>query len=163
MPRRMMGNTAWFRRFKLKFRKNVVWVLACACFHLGPTAMRKDRDVFEKIFGDFWGRLSWVGVIFLEFWQILTSQVDILVAGFPCISLSPLTTTPGSIRDEGCSSGHGWQSVRRYVRQHRPEVILLENVQTLFHRRKAEGGLTPCLGSVCCDRSMDRFFQVKSK
>lgn len=74
-------------------------------------------------------------------------QVDVLCAGFPCISISPLTTTPGSVNDEGCSSGHGFHSIMRYVRKKEPRVVLLENVQTLFHRRKQEKGARPQLSS----------------
>lgn len=76
---------------------------------------------------------------------LFVCQVDLLVAGFPCISLSPLTSTPGSIQDESCSSGHGFESIKRYIKRHKPEVVLLENVQTLFHCRRQEGGQTPSL------------------
>ena len=72
-------------------------------------------------------------------------QVNVLAAGFPCISLSPLTTTPGSVADEGCSSGHGFHSIMRYIRKNQPELVLMENIQTLFHQRKEEGGIRPSL------------------
>lgn len=72
-------------------------------------------------------------------------QVDVLVAGFPCVNLSMLTTTPGSVEDEGCQTGSGFKCVVRYCKRHRPPALLLENVASLFTKRKTEGGLTPYL------------------
>lgn len=70
-------------------------------------------------------------------------KVDIAIAGFPCVSLSHLTTTPGGIKDTSCSSGLGFDSVKAYLRRHRPELALLENVATVFHKRKADNGESP--------------------
>lgn len=66
-------------------------------------------------------------------------QVDILVAGFPCVSISPLTTTPGSVMDGSCQSGLGFKSVESYCKKHLPPMVLLENVGSLFHQRTVEG------------------------
>ena len=65
-------------------------------------------------------------------------QVDLAVAGFPCVSISALTTTPGSILDEGCESGKGWNGLYRYVRRHRPGMVVIENVKMLYAKRAAE-------------------------
>ncbi|CAK9005782.1 Uncharacterized protein SCF082_LOCUS8742 [Durusdinium trenchii] len=54
-----------------------------------------------------------------------------------------LTTTPGSVEDEGCQTGSGFKCVVRYCKRHRPPALLLENVASLFTKRKTEGGLTP--------------------
>lgn len=77
---------------------------------------------------------------------IPAGQVDVLAAGFPCISLSPLTTTPAALNDASSSSGLGWKSIDQYVKRHRPKLVLLENVQTLFQSRKLDGGKKPSLG-----------------
>lgn len=66
-------------------------------------------------------------------------KVDILVAGFPCVSISPLTTTPGSVMDGSCQSGLGFKSVESYCKKHLPPMVLLENVGSLFHQRTVEG------------------------
>ena len=69
-----------------------------------------------------------------------------MAAGFPCISLSPLTSTPAALSDASSSSGLGWKSIDQYVERHRPKVVLLENVQTLFQSCKLDGGKKPWLG-----------------
>jgi len=53
----------------------------------------------------------------------LLAKVDFLIAGFPCVSISPLTTTPGSVVDAGCSSGSGFLAVEAYVKRHRPSLL----------------------------------------
>lgn len=90
---------------------------------------------------------------------VSTCKVDVLIAGFPCVSLSPLTTTPGSIEDSDCSSGLGWTSTFQYIERHRPRMVLLENVQTLFASRKADGGQSPLPGSI---RTFQFFFKDHS-
>ncbi|CAK9081769.1 unnamed protein product [Durusdinium trenchii] len=45
-----------------------------------------------------------------------SEAVDLLVGGFPCVSLSMLTTTPGSVLDPDCSSGKGYLGLEKYVR-----------------------------------------------
>lgn len=69
-------------------------------------------------------------------------QVDLLCAGFPCKSVSTLSTTPGSVVDSSCTSGIGWLGVESYVRRHRPPLLLLENVKSLFSERKVEKGVS---------------------
>ena len=75
------------------------------------------------------------------FWDSL--QVDLLVGGFPCVSLSMLTTTPGSVVDTECSSGRGYVGMEKYIKKHKPPMVLLENVATIFSKRKVEGGESP--------------------
>lgn len=67
------------------------------------------------------------------------AQVDLFVTGFPCVSLSPLTVTPGSVMDASCQSGSGFQAVKSYCERYRPPMVLLENVASLFHKRQIEG------------------------
>ena len=73
-------------------------------------------------------------------------EVDVLFAGFPCVDLSPLTPTPGSIEDPDCKSGHGYTKMEKYSKIHKPRVIVLENVRTVFQKRKVEKGQSPCFG-----------------
>ena len=56
------------------------------------------------------------------------------------MSISPLTMTPGSVTDPECSSGSGFLSIERYCKKHRPSLLCLENVKSIFHCRKVEGG-----------------------
>ena len=60
------------------------------------------------------------------------------MAGFPCTSVSNLTTTPGSILDEECESGKGWVGFLRYLRRRRPPMVIIENVKSLYNKRQAE-------------------------
>lgn len=74
-------------------------------------------------------------------------QVDTLVGGFPCVSLSMLTTTPGSVLDSQCESGAGYLGMEGTVKTTRPKVILIENVASLFAKRSSEkDGQTAFLG-----------------
>lgn len=74
------------------------------------------------------------------------SQVDILVGGFPCKNVSSLTLTPDSVKNPKCSSGAGWLGILAYCKVHKPDMILLENVGTLFSHRKVEGYKSAFLG-----------------
>ena len=71
---------------------------------------------------------------------LIPCQVDLLVAGFPCVSVSLLTTTPGSVLDKTCESGKGYRGMEDYVKKHRPSMLLLENVGSLVNKREVEGG-----------------------
>ena len=64
------------------------------------------------------------------------------MAGFPCVSISPLTTTPGSVADDQCASGSGSSSVEGYVKINRPPLVCLENVKAIFNQRSVENGET---------------------
>lgn len=57
-----------------------------------------------------------------------------------------LTTTPGSVVDGECQTGSGFLSVERYAKKHRPKIMVLENVSSLFSNRKTEGGTSPHFG-----------------
>ena len=70
------------------------------------------------------------------------------MGGFPCKNVSSLTTTPGSVKDGSCESGRGWIGIQQYCARHKPSLLLLENVGTLFSRRKVEGGITAQLDSI---------------
>ncbi|CAK9013936.1 Uncharacterized protein SCF082_LOCUS12137, partial [Durusdinium trenchii] len=45
-------------------------------------------------------------------------EVDLFVAGFPCVSISTLTVTPGSVMDPACQSGCGFRAVEQYARKY---------------------------------------------
>lgn len=62
------------------------------------------------------------------------------MGGFPCKSVSPLSTTPGSVNDNICTSSIGWLGMKSYIKKHRPSMVLIENVSRLFSQRKVEGG-----------------------
>lgn len=51
-----------------------------------------------------------------------------------------LTTTPGSVVDKTCSSGSGYLGLEGYVKKHRPRLLLLENIGSLFSKREVEDG-----------------------
>lgn len=55
------------------------------------------------------------------------------------MSISTLTVTPGSVMDDSCQSGQGFAAIRGYCGRHRPPLVLLENVSSLFFKRKVEG------------------------
>ena len=47
--------------------------------------------------------------------------------------------------DSQCSSGRGFLGLETYVKKHKPNMILLENVASLFSKRQVEGGETAFL------------------
>ncbi|CAL1146689.1 unnamed protein product [Cladocopium goreaui] len=65
-------------------------------------------------------------------------QVDGVISGFPCISVSPLNMYDLEFRDTTQATGCGWQSVRQFIRKFRPQWAILENVKSLAHCRKAD-------------------------
>eukprot|EP00438_Fugacium_kawagutii_P032116 Skav220439 [mRNA] locus=scaffold2346:63672:65232:+ [translate_table: standard] len=77
---------------------------------------------------------------FAGLWDGGSAEVDLLVAGFPCVSISNLTTTPGSITDVECSSGKGYRGMENYVKKKKPSLLLLENVAAVYAKRGIEGG-----------------------
>ena len=62
------------------------------------------------------------------------------MGGFPCVNLSMLTSTPGSVVDASCESGKGFLGLLAYCRSKRPSMVIMENVNTMFSKRRAEGG-----------------------
>lgn len=71
--------------------------------------------------------------------------MDLLVGGFPCVSLSMLTTTPGSVLDQDCESGRGYLGMEGAIKTTKPKAILIENVASLFSKRAAEKDAEPAL------------------
>jgi site-specific DNA-cytosine methylase len=72
-----------------------------------------------------------------------TKKVRFLFAGYPCVSLSGLTTTPHGLEDKTGATGRGYDSVLGYIDAHQPDVVALENVANLFHRRKLDKFVRP--------------------
>ena len=112
--------------------------LAMQCVCVCVTSLKKIV-LQDLVFG--W---TWLNCVLLPFPRSRhyadPLQVDLLCSGFPCVSVSPLTTTPGSVLDKSCQSGAGFDSVFNYAAKHKPSLLLLENVSSLFHKRAVEGG-----------------------
>lgn len=72
-------------------------------------------------------------------------QVDILTMGLPCVDLSGLKNCPDLIFGRGASgqTATGFSSLRRYVRQRRPPIVLMENSDRMYHRLANSNGLPP--------------------
>lgn len=56
-----------------------------------------------------------------------------------------LTSTPGSVIDPDCETGKGFLGVEAFAKNHRPRIIILENVRTMFAKRQTESGESPFL------------------
>lgn len=70
-------------------------------------------------------------------------QVDGLVSGFPCTSASALNMCAKGFRDTSSATGCGFKSVTGFIKKFKPAWAILENVKTLCHSRKVDGGKKP--------------------
>lgn len=66
-------------------------------------------------------------------------RCDLAVCGFSCKDLSGLNTRPASIADTSRGTGATLQSTIRYIQWAKPRCVILENVKTMFYRRKQAG------------------------
>ena len=95
-------------------------------------------------------------------WQYLlpSAEVDGIVAGYPCQSISAQNTKPQSFRDKRSATGSGFHAFSKYVEKN-PSVqwALLENVRQMMHTRRQFQNERPMeiqtklmeqLGFVCC-------------
>lgn len=73
----------------------------------------------------------------------LTLQVDIVIDGFPCKSLSKQNCHAQSFLDTKSKTGEGYQSLLAYVDYAQPKVIVCENVAVMLHNRQGFGGEKP--------------------
>jgi hypothetical protein len=64
----------------------------------------------------------------------IPSNLDILLAGFSCKSLSSLNVSKSDIRDRGSTTGATLDGVLKYVKAHHPKVLILENVRGIAQR-----------------------------
>ena len=62
----------------------------------------------------------------------IPDDLDILVAGFSCKSVSALNMTTKDIRDTSSSTGSTLKGVLKYLSNHRPKLALLENVKGIL-------------------------------
>lgn len=65
-------------------------------------------------------------------------QVDGLVSGFPCVSVSALNNSAPQFCDSASATGNGWRAVQGYIKRSRPGWIVLENVKRLSQRREVD-------------------------
>lgn len=56
---------------------------------------------------------------FLFFGPTDSLQVDGLVAGFPCVSVSALNVDPKSFTDQKSATGAGFASIKNYIKNKR--------------------------------------------
>ena len=89
-----------------------------------------------------------------------SAEVDGIIAGYPCQSISAQNTKPKSFRDKRSATGSGFHSISKYVEKN-PTVqwVLLENVRQMMHTRHQFNSEKPMeiqtklmqqLGFVCC-------------
>ena len=71
------------------------------------------------------------------------AQVDILLAGYPCVCLSSLNTNPQPFEDAESATGSGYHSVMKYIERFRPPMVGLENVRQMLQKRKEDRGARP--------------------
>ena len=72
-----------------------------------------------------------------------TQQVDVVIDGYSCKSLSKQNCSARSFSDEDSKSGQGFKSLVQYVDFCQPKVVLCENVATMAHCRQSFGGEKP--------------------
>ena len=66
-----------------------------------------------------------------------------LVAGYPCVSLSSLNVAPAAFSDSSSATGAGFTAVTGFIRFAKPELVALENVRQMLQKRKPDGGIRP--------------------
>ena len=66
-----------------------------------------------------------------------------LVAGYPCVSLSSLNTNPQAFQNPDCPTGAGFTSVMGVIAKLRPQLVALENVRQMLQSRQADKGRKP--------------------
>ena len=70
-------------------------------------------------------------------------QVNIVLVGWPCKSISPQKNSAASFKDETSKTGAGFKATMDYVAYAQPSVVITENVATMVHKRKAHGSEVP--------------------
>lgn len=68
---------------------------------------------------------------------------ELLTAGFSCKDISCLNANPSKLCDPERGTGQTLEAVLNYTRDFRPEILVLENVKTMFHCRSVDGGKQP--------------------
>lgn len=70
-------------------------------------------------------------------------QVDILLLGYPCKSISAQNNSSQAFNDKSSVTGGGFAALMRTVDKQQPEIVIAENVARLTHKRKKDGGKAP--------------------
>lgn len=70
-------------------------------------------------------------------------QVDILLLGYPCKSISAQNNSSQAFNDKSSVTGGGFSSLMQTVDKQGPEIVIAENVARLTHKRKKDGGRAP--------------------
>ena len=80
-----------------------------------------------------------------EYHLLSTSQVDLVLIGYPCKSISPQNNDAKSFKDKKSVTGLGYDSLVKYVDSSAPEIVVAENVASLTHKRSRHDGEVPIL------------------
>ena len=63
------------------------------------------------------------------------SRLDVLIAGFSCKSVSSLNNAKKSITDRSGSTGETLSGLLKYAKEHKPRLMILENVMGIIHKQ----------------------------
>ena len=70
-------------------------------------------------------------------------QVNIVLVGWPCKSISHQNNSAASFQDETSKTGAGFKATMDYIEYAKPSVVITENVGAMVHKRKAHGSEVP--------------------
>ena len=70
-------------------------------------------------------------------------EVDVFVAGYPCVSLSTLNNNRQGFEDAESKTGSGYFAAMGFIRQFKPPLVAFENVRTMLQSRQQDGGRRP--------------------
>ena len=70
-------------------------------------------------------------------------QVDVYVAGYPCVSLSSLNVCPEPFERAEAKTGSGYHAAMDYVDKYQPQAVALENVRQMVQCRKQDDYARP--------------------
>lgn len=72
-----------------------------------------------------------------------SQQVNVVVDGYSCKSLSKQNNSAQSFLDQESKSGQGFKALLDYIDFAHPQVVVCENVSTMAHTRQSFGGEKP--------------------
>ena len=97
--------------------------------------------VYKLLFGDSPMRVFFDSGVFMS--KPSSQQVDILLIGYPCKSISAQNNNAKSFLDESSSSGGGFASLMKFVDVSQPRLVVAENVKNMESKRAKFGGEVP--------------------
>lgn len=71
------------------------------------------------------------------------AQVQVLVAGYPCVSLSSLNGSPQPFEAAEAKTGSGYHAVMKCIEKYQPPLVILENVRQMLQARKQDSYRKP--------------------